>query len=163
MLKNHVKVFNLAAVALVVVLIALQFVPFWSYEKTEKVDGVETTYETTASIAEYVWLPFNCRELTKDFGETLDIAKPKVNDFITEAALVLALGVTSVIMILIFKNEWMILFSLVVGVFGDLQFLTQKVMQMGSMWYIHLAVSVVLTAVSVLSLVLTIKKKFAKK
>ena len=162
MLKNHVKVFNLAAIVLAVVMIALQFVPFWTYETTEKVDGVETTYETTASIAEYVWLPFDCRDLTKDFGEALDIAKPKVNDFITEAALVLALGAVSIIMILIFKNEWMILFSLAVGIIGDLQFLTQKVMQMGSMCYIHLAVSVLLTVVSAVSLVLTLKKKLAK-
>ena len=162
MLKNHVKVFNLAAIVLVVVLVALQFVPFWSYQKEEKVDGVETTVEATASIAKYVWLPFECRELTKDFGEALDIAKPKVNDFITEAALVLVLGVVSVIMILIFKNEWMIFFPLATGIIGILQFLTQKVRQMGNMWYISLALSVVLVAVSVTSLVMTIKKKLSK-
>ncbi len=162
-MKNYAKIFNLASVLLIVVLIAMQFLPFWTFDAEVRTENGKETVTTVASIAKYVWNPADCRDLTEDFGEILDIKKPMVTHFVTEAVLVMWLGAVAVILTLIKLNiPWMSLLSLAVGVIGVIQFLGQKVMQLGANWQAHLAVAAVLTVVSLTSVVITVVKKLKK-
>ena len=166
-LKNRTKVLNYICAALMVLLIGMQFIPYWSSG-----DG-------SLSIAHHVWLPSNTDKasmsnwLVEEVSKTTDEFKEDAKEQKSKESIVIAnaiahpsaamflLGIFGAIFcVLKSKVSWMSLFALACGIIGLYAFCFNPAYALGSTRVIYIMVSAVTTLVALLNLVLgAIKKK----
>lgn len=191
--KKWIRLCNIATAVLMLVLLALQFVPFWSFPacdctgKCAKLDfdsncpmcsvyykacvnipdeelsaGTnrrDYSKEWKLSIQQYVWTPTfdSCGGATEYFGGIFDVKETKTNpgyefmvkDIVMMPILVLVCAAFGAYFSFV-KSEKPLtsVFSLVAGVAGTVGYLTIPVFQLGALWQIHLAISIVVLLIS---------------
>lgn len=151
MKKNLGRIVNILCVVLLIGVLVTQFLPFWSYEAKDET--------VTVSIDGYVWFPEDHKELTKDFGEILQITeKKKIQpNLVIEAALLFVACVVSIIFLVAKSgHKFTAVLPLITGILGIKQYLGNYLFQIGQNWQLHLAVCIVLAVVAASNLVLLI-------
>ena len=91
---NVTRIANLISLLLVLAMIVVTFLPCWTYETKEKIDGERVTVTKEVSISEFVWFPKEHKDLNNAFEDLYENEEDYfINDMITAPALVLALGI----------------------------------------------------------------------
>lgn len=152
---SYSQIFMYISVALLLVMMATQFLPFWECAHCE--DGV-------ASISDYVWWPEHHKDITNDIMKDLYGKKFGLNDIVLTPILIVASTILSLFFCI--KNAKKPLYAIIpaigggAGVFG---YLATPGLLAGSNWEIHVAVGAVLLVCSLVALsgavVNLIKKK----
>ena len=164
-------IFNIVCAVLLIAFFAVQFLPFWTYttiegsDKTAALIGLTVEegeeVEVTVSLAEYLWFTEEHEDLfghwkrMKDFdGNDL-----KQNEIVVMPFLCTLLVILGVVFCL-WKNDrtWTCLFSLIVGAYATITYLTTPILQTGHTWIVHLIVSIVVFLGSIPLTVLWVKK-----
>ena len=191
--KTWIRLCNIVCAVLMLALLALQFVPFWTFPacnctgKCEKLDfdsncpmcsvyykacvnipdeelsaGTnrrDYSKEWKLSIQQYVWTPTfdSCGGATEYFGGIFDVKETKTNpgyefmvkDIVMMPILVLVCAAFGAYFSFV-KSEKPLtsIFSLVAGVAGTVGYLTVPVFQLGALWQVHLAISIVILLVA---------------
>lgn len=125
---------NILCAILMLVLLVLQFLPFWSY-------GDPTV---SVSIQEYIWFPSDHTGLDKELTSLVS-ADYSINDVLLMPILTLVLGAVGIVMC-IFKssNSYMSLIPTGCGLVGAFGYLTGAAFQVGSGWMLHCVVCLLL-------------------
>lgn len=134
MLKS--KLWNYLCVALMAVLMVLQFTGFWTVEGE------------SVSIQGYVWFPSDNQAITTYLADKTGLEAP-VNEVVLPAVMVLLTGVAGIAGCLIKADMPFIkLLPILCGVFGIWGFLTRATLQVGSTWVIQLilCIGILITA-----------------
>lgn len=145
---NRSSVCNLIAAILMIVLLVLQFLPFWQYGEAQ---------EHAVSFQGYIWFPTNHAELETSFKEATD-SNYLVNSILPMALLVLFVGAIGAVLCVMKSDEpWVGVFPVACGAAGLWGFLTKVVYRMGTNWQLHAAVCVALILVGAAGIYLGIK------
>jgi len=133
--KTTVTVMNCVCAMLMIALIVLQFVPFWTYGEQD---------DQTASVASYVWFPDRYKELDKHFqtavGDTYTI-----NQIVLMPVLTLFLGAVGSVLCIVWRKSAMTgLLPACCGAVGMWGYLSKAVFRLGAGWQLHLAVCIAL-------------------
>lgn len=144
-----IKILTLVCVALMLAVIVLQFIPFWT------VAGEEM------SVAEYVWFPEHHKEATKQFAKDLSIPVKQQASIVRSAAdthsLVLALSLLGIFFCLTkFGKGWTSVFPAAAGIIGAIGYFTKPIFQIGSMWYIPGALCAAMAVAGLVILAITV-------
>ena len=143
------KMMNIACAALALVLLVMQFTPFWHM-------GGETE---PVSIGGYVWLPSDHGEVTSYLQEQVS-SDFKVNDVIALPILVLLLGAATIVLCLWkMDNPLVGLLPASCGLAGVWGFLFNAAFRLGSTWGIQLVLCIALVALGAVALVKGLKKE----
>ena len=143
MKTNIVKYLSFALAVVILALLVMQFLPFWTTEKE------------TVSINDYLWLPNEHKSVTKLFKAELDDKKFDPIKIVLWPVLTLVLGVAGIILCFIKKDTLLpYLMTILCGLAGMLTYLTNPVYQWGANWIVHLIVAIVVLVAGVAGLVL---------
>ena len=147
--ENRTMICNLICTVLMVILLVLQFMPFWSYG------------DQSNSIQGYIWFPTECDELEDYFVENVG-SDYSVNDVVVMPITTLFATVGTVVLFVFFKER---IFTAIVpaicGVVGIYGYLSKPIYQLGAGWGFHVVLCVAITVAAVLAMVnglLTYKK-----
>ncbi|MGN0762601.1 MAG: hypothetical protein ACI4MK_04395 [Aristaeellaceae bacterium] len=143
------KVMNIACAVLALVLLVMQFTPFWYMgEETEPV-----------SIGGYIWFPSDHGEVTSYLQEQVS-SDFKINDVIGMPILVLLLSVaTIVVCIWKMNNPLAGLLPIACGLSGVWGFLAKAAFRLGSTWGFQFTLCIGLIALGAAALVVGLKKE----
>lgn len=137
-MKSNTRTLNYVALGLIIVSLALLFVPYWHYGEGE-----------TASVNAYVWFPGDCKALESYLSKAVT-GSFSINSVVWAPALMMLLGVVAAVVCLIKPDG---LFSLIasipfaaLGIFG---FAGVEALRLGSLWWLQLIVCVALLATDV--------------
>ena len=144
---SKTKVFNYVCAGLTLILLVLQFTPFWNYNGQ------------TASINGYVWLNPQDTEIAGWFTSQLG-ATVNVNSVVITSVLVLLLGAAGVVLC-IMKSDigLMALLPAAAGLSGIYAFALKPVFRLGSTWIIQLVLCIAILAVAIFTVVNSLKKE----
>ena len=143
MKTNIVKYLSFALAIVILALLVMQFLPFWTTEKE------------TVSINDYLWMPNEHKSVTKLFKAELDDKKFDPIKIVLWPVLTLVLGVAGIILCFIKKDTLLPhLMTILCGLAGMLTYLTNPVYQWGANWIVHLIVAIVVLVAGVAGLVL---------
>ena len=143
MKTNIVKYLSFALAIVILALLVMQFLPFWTTEKE------------TVSINDYLWMPNEHKSVTKLFKAELDDKKFDPIKIVLWPVLTLVLGVAGIILCFIKKDTLLpYLMTILCGLAGMLTYLTNPVYQWGANWIVHLIVAIVVLVAGVAGLVL---------
>ena len=143
MKTNIVKYLSFALAVVILALLVMQFLPFWTTEKE------------TVSINDYLWMPNEHKSVTKLFKAELDDKKFDPIKIVLWPVLTLVLGVAGIILCFIKKDTLLpYLMTILCGLTGTLTYLTNPVYQWGANWIVHLIVAIVVLVAGVAGLVL---------
>ena len=136
--NNPTKLLGIICGVLLIALLILQFVPYWSFGSPEQ----------TVSISGYVWFPHNHAEidtaLSASAGRDVD-----VNNVFGSAVLLLAACVVGIIAFLANPESVLsALMPLLAGLLGCWQYLLNPLYRLGSGWVLHFIVCVALIALA---------------
>ena len=116
MKTNIVKYLSFALAIVILALLVMQFLPFWTTEKE------------TVSINDYLWLPNEHKSVTKLFKAELDDKKFDPIKIVLWPVLTLVLGVAGIILCFIKKDTLLpYLMTILCGLAGMLTYLTNPV------------------------------------
>lgn len=143
------KVMNIACAVLALVLLVMQFTPFWYMgEETEPV-----------SIGGYVWFPSDHGEVTSYLQEQVS-SDFKINDVIAMPILVLLLGAATIVVCIWQMNNPLVgLLPIACGLSGVWGFLAKAAFRLGSTWGFQFALCIGLIALGAVALVMGLKKE----
>ena len=146
---NWTKIMNIACAVLALVLLVMQFMPFWYMgEETEPV-----------SIGGYVWFPSDHGEVTGYLQEQVS-SDFKINDIIAMPILVLLLSVaTMVVCIWKMNNPLVSILPIACGLSGAWGFLAKAAFRLGSTWGFQFALCIGLIVLGAAALVVGLKKE----
>ena len=133
---KYASLFNYISVALMVILLVTQFLPFWTADKCEKCpDG-------TTSISEYVWFPDDHKDITTMMkGRDLYGKDFVVGDIVLTTVIIVAATILSLYFCLRYAYKPMMgIFPFLGGLGAVFGYLTQPGLQIGNLWFVHLAV-----------------------
>lgn len=147
--KVSVSMLNLVSAALLIVLLVLQFTPFWHF------DG-ET--EQSSSIQSYVWFPDDHKELdsylTEACGENYSL-----NSIVAMPVLVLALGAVGVVLCAVKSNRWQVsMLPAACGLVGAWGYLSRAAYHLGSGWGFHLVLCIAVTILAAAAIALGLRE-----
>ena len=143
MKTNIVKYLSFALAIVILALLVMQFLPFWTTEKE------------TVSINDYLWMPNEHKSVTKLFKAELDDKKFDPIKIVLWPVLTLVLGVAGIILCFIKKDTLLpYLMTILCGLAGVLTYLANPVYQWGANWIVHLIVAIVVLVAGVAGLVL---------
>lgn len=141
---NHGKttVFNYVSAALMLVLLFLQFVPFWTYGETGE----------TASISQYIWFPTDFGEVEKYIAASLG-KDFSINQILGSAILILVLSAAGFVLCLAKADRPLAgLMPAACGLTGVIGYLTSPAMRLGTGWVLHLLVCAGMLAMGICTL-----------
>ena len=143
------KVMNIACAVLALVLLVMQFTPFWHMgEGTEPV-----------SIGGYVWFPSDHGEVTSYLQEQVS-SDFKINDVIAMPILVLLLSAASIVLCIWKMNSPLVgLLPIACGLSGVWGFLAKPAFRLGATWGFQFALCIALLALGAVVLVMGLKKE----
>ena len=150
--ENLVKYISFALAVLILGLLVMQFLPFWTTEKE------------TVSMNEYLWMPNEHKSVTKLFKAELDDKKFDPIKIVLWPVLTLVLGVAGIVLCILKRGEFLpCLMTVLCGATGVLTYVTNPVYQMGANWQLHAAVAAVVLVAGLVSVVIhLIPEKKAK-
>jgi hypothetical protein len=150
--ENLVKYISFALAVLILGLLVMQFLPFWTTEKE------------TVSINDYLWMPNEHKSVTKLFKAELDDKKFDPIKIVLWPVLTLVLGVAGIVLCILKRGEFLpCLMTVLCGATGVLTYFTNPVYQMGANWQLHAAVAAVVLVAGLVSVVIhLIPEKKAK-
>ena len=96
---NYTPILTIVSVLVILAMIAVTFIPCWTLEVTERVDGEKVTYTKELSISSFVWNAKEYKDLSKNIEDQINDLYPGVNwEFITNdevlmPAIILVFGV----------------------------------------------------------------------
>jgi len=155
MKKNPIrlrKTMNILCAVLMLVLLVCQFLPFWS------IDG------DAASIAGFIWLPFDHEGLTSHFQTTLNDPDFYAGKIVLMNAIVIAASAIGTIFCLSHSEDWWsTIFPGVCGIFGVISYLAVPAYRMGSAWLLHLLLSIGILLLAAIAFYPWLKEKIAEK
>lgn len=138
--------------ALMVVLLVLQFTPFWHF-----MDGEE---QAAVSISSYVWFPADYANVDDYLSGTID--DYSINDMLTTPILLQVLCAAGAALCLIRAGHPLVLIlPLAAGIAGTIGYLTTPALHMGGNWVLHLLISILLLAAAAAGLILNGKNSRA--
>ena len=150
-------------------MIVMTFLPYWTCEVSERVDGERITYTQTPSLSAFSWFPKEHEDLQKDFEKATGM-EINVNDEVTMPVLLLLLGAVGT-GFAIFNGRSVIsaAAATLLGAYSTYTYLTSVFLgwgaSLGAPWSACLAVSIAATAVGAvcvaLHFVFTAKEKKA--
>lgn len=137
---TRVNIGCLACALLIVLSLALQFVPFWHHEAG------------SASINAYVWLPSHNAETTALLKAALG-EDFTVGQMVAWPAAQLVCGLVGLVLCLFCQESaFAPVMALVTGVVGSIGYLATPALQLGACWGLHLAVGVLLAGMGWITL-----------
>ncbi len=153
--KKIAKVLCLVVALLMLGMLVMQFLPFWS------TDG------DAASINGYVWIPKEHKELTKffkDFFTTQFGIKFSMNYIYLMPVIVFICCVLGISLCLIKPGNFLtFLLPIIGGFYGARGYLLNIVFHEGQNWQLHLALCIVTAAVAAIGLIFSVIPFFKKK
>ena len=136
---NPVKGLNVLCAVLMAVLLALQFVPFF------------TEGDGQVSIGSYVWFPSDHKALDSQIAAQIE--GYRIEDMIVMPILILVLCAAGIVLCIARMScATSALLPAACGLIGTIGYLTQPVMRMGSGWQLHALVSAAMLAVAAVTL-----------
>lgn len=137
---SHIKQYNTVCAFLMVVLIVLQFVPFW------ELDGQRV------SICGYIWLPLDYAELTAHFTEAVN-PDFTVDSLVLSSLLQLVVPATGIALFLYNRESVIVPYcTAAAGLVGVWPFLSKSVFRLGMNWQIHFTFATALLVAAVITL-----------
>lgn len=144
---NKTKICNYLCIAMMAILLILQFAPFWSF------DG------GNASIQSYIWFPENYKPLTEmmqtEFGKDYNIGKivfPMV-------AILLTTAVGIVLSVIKSDNPLVKIIPIAGTLIGIYGFLSKPDLRLGSTWVIQLVLCIAVIVTSALTIFCHLKEE----
>ncbi len=134
---KYASLFNYICAGLVVLLLVTQFLPFWTADKCAKCpDG-------TTSISDYVWFPDDHQDITKMMkGKDLYGKDFAVGDIVLTPVIIVAATILTLYFCLRYAYKPMMgIFPFLGGLGGVFGYLTQPGLQIGQLWFVHLALA----------------------
>lgn len=148
---NRTKILNLICAALMLVMIVLQFTPFWHFA-----DGEE---QLSASVNGYVWFPEDHKDLTKYLQAEVS-EDFKVGQIVGAPIVQLVAGAAGIVLCLLRpKNPLVSLLPVIGGAAGVYGYLTHAALQLGSGWGLHLIVAAATLVTAAAALICALKKE----
>lgn len=143
MLKgNKTGVWNVLGAVLMVILLVMQFTPFWQYGETGE----------SCSISSYVWFPNNNGDVESWLESQIEDFE--INDLILTPILVLLLGGLGAAFCLLKRNSRMAaLLPMACGIVGTVGYLGNAALRLGNGWAFHLLLCIAIAAAGVLCLI----------
>lgn len=141
------KIINIILAVLMLVMLILQFIPFWSMGSQE------------ISIGEYAWLPTEHEDFTTYFQQAIGNSNFHAG-YVAYINVIVLLACTMGI-IFCFKNAddvWPSIFPAACGIAVIYGHFARPVFHMGAMWKFHLVLAIGMIALTGLSLIFWIKK-----
>ena len=146
-MEGRTKVFNYVCAALTLILLVLQFTPFWNYNGQ------------SASINGYVWLNPGDTEIASWFTSQLG-TQVNINSVVISSVLVLLLGAAGAVLCVMKSHiNLMALLPAAASLCGIYAFALKPVFRLGSTWIIQLVLCIAILAVSILTIVSSFKKE----
>lgn len=140
--NNKCAMCNWICALLMIVLLVMQFTPFWHYGEAGE----------SCSISGYVWFPSDQKDLESWLGTQAD--GHDLNSFVGMPILVLVLSAVGAVLCLIKPDKGMTtLLPTLCGAVGGIAYLTTPALKLGSGWAWHLLICIALLALGVCSLV----------
>ena len=154
--NNLVSISNIVCTVLILLLVATQFLPFWSCT------GCKNHEDGMISISEYLWHTEDHTPVTKNmtdvyqdyFGGNLKDENGKTwkfeaNDVVTIPLIVVIASVVAVVgLVLKPKKILSTLAAFIGGVVGTFGYMTNLALQAGQNWVLHLVLAIFVTAAS---------------
>lgn len=146
-MEGRTKVFNYVCAGLTLILLMLQFTPFWNYNGQ------------SASINGYVWLNPGDTEIASWFTSQLGTSV-NINSVVISSVLVLLLGAAGAVLCVMKSHiNLMALLPAAASLCGIYAFALKPVFRLGSTWIIQLVLCIAILAVSILTIVSSFKKE----
>lgn len=137
----NTSVLSILCAALMLILLVLQFMPFWQYGDPA----------TTVSIQGYIWFPGDHTGLDKALQESVS-ADYSINDVLLMPILTLVLGAAGIVMCLIkSSNPFMSLLPVACGLVGVWGYLSSPAFHLGANWVLHLIICILILCVGLVS------------
>lgn len=152
--KNRKALVNGTCIILMLIMVALQFTPFWRY-------GDEN--EITTSINGYIWFPTNHKELTSYLQE--NVRKDfEVDQILLMPIFNLIAGFAGILLCLMKSYLPVVrLLPAACGLVGIWGFMTEPAFRLGENWMLHLLICILLLIVAGGSLLDEIRQMKAEK
>lgn len=139
---NRAAMCTLVCAVLMIVLLVVQFTPFWHYGEAGE----------SCSISSYVWFPSDHKELETWLGE--QDGAHDLNSFVGMPILILVLSAAGAVICLIKPDKGAsALLPAVCGAAGMIGYLTTPALKLGAGWAWHLLICVALLALGVYGIV----------
>ena len=136
--SKNVKIFNWACIALIAVILVLQFIPYWN------VDG------ETFSIQGYIWNEPTNRVLSNYIKSFVGMDY-KVGDLALTAGAHMVVSIWVAFLVLRRSTSNLTAYlSIITGVIGTIGMITEPAFQINPLWIALLVLNIVLVAVAVL-------------
>ncbi len=138
--SNRISVCNMICAVLMVILLVLQFCPFWQFGENQ---------ESSASIQGYIWFPTEHGDLETYFEEATG-SDYSINSILIPPILTLVLGAAGIVLCLIKSNQiWASIFPIACGAVGIWGYLGKAVFKLGVNWQMHLVICIAMLVVGV--------------
>ena len=138
---GRLKVTNFVVAALVLVVSAMMFLPFWHYN------------DASSSINGYVWMPSDQTGLEVYLSDALGY-KVDINQVVRTQAFMFTLGYVGLVLCLIKADKaWSMIATIPFGVLGIIGYLSCEALQLGSAWWVLLALCIAIVVVDVVGLI----------
>ena len=148
------QILTWVCVLMLLAMIVVTFLPSWTCEVTERIDGEKVTYTQVSSISKFSWFPKDHKDLQKQFEKSSGL-ELNVNDEVTMPVLLLLLGVAASAFALV--NPRSIIApaaATLLGAFSIYSYLTSAFLRTAANWNTNLIVSIAATSVSVVCVAL---------
>ena len=147
-IKAHQKAISYVSATLLLVLLILQFTPFWHHGEQG---------ELSASISSYIWFPNDHADLTDYFEQTVR-SDYRIEQILLTPIVILIAGISGFLLCLTKPNLPAVkLFPAVCGLIGTWKYMTEPVFHLGFGWQFHFIICSVLLIISALSIISDIK------
>lgn len=145
-IKKNVSICNYVCAGLMLILLVLQFMPFWEVP------------DKTVSIQSYIWQPDTNKEVT-DYLRLKLGADYKIDQIIAMPIWSIILCVAGIICSLIKpKSFFTALIPAFCGVIGIWGYLTKPAFQLGTGWVLHLIICIIMLAIACITFFSHIKE-----
>lgn len=133
---------------LLLVMIATQFLPFWSVEGQ------------SVSISSYVWVPENYKSLTAGLRDQVGNEDFTAGDLVLTNLGIMLLSIAGIVFCLSAADKfWPLLISAAAGLVAIFGYSSQTALHFGGYWGMHLIPAALVLALSVCGVVLVLTKK----
>ncbi len=143
------KAFNMIGACLMILLLVMQFVPFWQYGEPAN----------SVSIQGYVWFPTDYKDLDKELQEQTNDPQFGVSNIVLMPVLELLLCCIGAVCCFV-KSEHALplLFPIIAGMIGIFGYL-KPAFRLGSLWPMHITLCVVLLAIGMIGFIMAQRAK----
>ena len=138
---SRTKVVHYACAALMLVLLVLQFTPYWHYGEAGK---------AASSISSYIWFPTNHTDLTAHLQQLTGNPSFLVNNVLIPCLLMLLLSIAGTVLCILKPGSvWTSVVTAACGLSGVLGMMFKPALRLGSTWVLMLVLCLVLVTASV--------------